>query len=45
MCVFCLNICMFTVYEPGACGDWKRALDLLELEIQRVGSHSVSIWN
>lgn len=32
----CLHVCMCTVFVPGAQGGQKKALDLLELELQTV---------
>ena len=33
--MFCLDICLCTMCMPGACRGQKRALDSLELELQR----------
>ena len=36
VCVYALSLCIYTLCVPRAQGDWKRELDLLELELQMV---------
>lgn len=47
LCVglFCLHVCLCTRIILGTTGGQKKVLDLLELEIQRVGSCHVGAGN
>jgi hypothetical protein len=39
---FCLDMCKYTMFVPGACGDQKRVSDPLKLGSQMFVSHCVS---
>lgn len=43
--MFCLHVYMWVVCLPGAKGGWKRASDLVKLELQIVVKHHVVAGN
>lgn len=42
---FCLNVCIYIMYVPGADREQERALNTLELEFQMVVSHCLGAGN
>jgi hypothetical protein len=43
--MFCLHVCLCTVYMSGALGGGKRALDPLEVELWTVVRYHVGVGN
>lgn len=42
---FSLNVCLHSICVPDACSGEKRVFNILELELQVIGSHHVSVGN